>query len=66
MPPAVDYAVAVSLLVFSAIYLFFAIRAVYEVRGFARLLNALVLTVGVGAIVLGYRFFLLIVTLYTA
>jgi hypothetical protein len=66
VPPAVDYAVSLSLLVFSAIYLFFAIRAVYDVRGVARVLSTLVLTVGVGAIVLGYRFFLLIVTLYTA
>lgn len=62
---ALDYFIANSLLVIGAVYLFFAIREVYEVRGVLRVLSTLVLAVAVGAIVLGYRFFLLIVTLYT-
>jgi hypothetical protein len=63
--PALDYALSISLLVVCALYLFFAIAAVYEVRGVARVVSTLVLTIAVGAIVLGYRFFLFIVTLYT-
>ena len=62
---SMDYFLANSLLVVCAAYLFFAIREVYEVRGVVRVLSTLVLTIAVGAIVLGYRFFLLIVTLYT-
>lgn len=62
---ALDYTLSISLLAVCAVYLFFAIRAVYEVRGVARVVSALVLTTAVGAIVLGYRFFLFIVTLYT-
>lgn len=62
---ALDYFLANSLLAVCAVYLFFAIRAVYEVTGVVRVLSTLVLAVAVGAIVLGYRFFLLIVTLYT-
>jgi hypothetical protein len=60
-----DYFIANSILVACAVYLFFAIRVVYEVRGVARVLSTLVLTVAVGALVLGYRFLLLIITLYT-
>lgn len=63
---SLDYFLANSLLVICAVYLFFAIRAVYDVRGVTRVLSTLVLTIAVGAIVLGYRFFLFIVTLYTA
>lgn len=63
--PALDYTLSISLLAVCAIYLFFAIGAVYEVCGVARVVSTLVLTIAVGAIVLGYRFFLFIVTLYT-
>ena len=62
---ALDHWLAISLLVICAGYLFFAIKAVYDVRGVARVLSAVLLTTVVGAIVLGYRFFLFIVTLYT-
>lgn len=62
---SLDNFIAEALLAVCAVYLFFAIRAVYDIRGFARVLSTLALTIAVGAIVLGYRFFLLIVTLYT-
>jgi hypothetical protein len=62
---ALDYTLSLSLLAVCALYLFFAVRAVYDVRGVARVVSTLVLTTAVGAIVLGYRFFLFIVTLYT-
>jgi hypothetical protein len=63
---ALDYFLSISLLVICAVYLFFAVRTVYDVRGVARVASALVLTVAVGAIVLGYRFFLFIITLHTS
>jgi Protein of unknown function (DUF3667) len=62
---ALDYTLSVSLLAVCALYLFYAVRAVYDVRGVARVISTLVLMTAVGAIVLGYRFFLFIVTLYT-
>lgn len=62
---ALDYFLSISLLVACAVYLFFAIRAVYDSRGVTQVLCALLLTTAVGATALGYRFFLLIVTLYT-
>jgi hypothetical protein len=62
---ALDHVLAVSLLVASAVYLFFSTGAVYGARGAVRVLKTLVLTVAVGAIVLGYRFVLLLITLYT-
>jgi Protein of unknown function (DUF3667) len=62
---ALDHAISISLLVICAAYLFFAIPEVYQVRGIARVMSALLLTIAVGATALGYRFFLLIVTLYT-
>jgi hypothetical protein len=63
---ALDHLLALSLLLLCAVYLFFAIRAVYGVRGVMRVLSAVLLTIAVGATALGYRFFLLIVTLYTS
>jgi hypothetical protein len=62
---AFDAILSISLLVICAVYLFFATRAVYEVRGVARILSTLVLTMAIGVIVLGYRFSLLLITLYT-
>ena len=62
---ALDHLLAISLLLICAAYLFFAIPEVYQVRGIARGTSALLLTIAVGASALGYRFFLLIVTLYT-
>lgn len=63
--PIVDYPISISLLIASAIYLYFAVGAVYGARGWTRILQVSVLTVGVAAIVLGYRFFLFVITLYT-
>lgn len=60
-----DHFLSISLLVASAAYLYFAIGAVYGSRGIARIAATLVLTVFVGAIVLGYRFALLLITLYS-
>lgn len=62
---ALDHAIAISLLVSSAIYLFFSMHVVYGAGGVARVFKTVVLTVAVGAIVLGYRFALLLITLYT-
>lgn len=63
--PIVDYPISIGLLMASAIYLYFSVGAVYGSRGWVRILQVSVLTVGVAAIVLGYRFFLFVVTLYT-
>jgi len=60
-----DHVIAISLLASSAVYLFFSTATVYGARGVARVLKTLALTVAVGAIVLGYRFALLLITLYT-
>jgi hypothetical protein len=48
-----------------ATYLYVAIGRVYRARGAARLVASLVLSVGVAAVALGYRFGLLVLTLYT-
>jgi hypothetical protein len=60
-----DHFIAIGLMIVSALYLYFAIGAVYGERGVARILKTAGLTVAVAAIVLGYRFFLLLVTLYS-
>jgi uncharacterized protein DUF3667 len=62
---SLDHFLSISLLVVSAVYLYFAIGAVYGSRGIARIAATLVLTVFVGAIVLAYRFALLLITLYS-
>jgi hypothetical protein len=62
---ALDHVIAVSLLMASALYLYFSTGPVYGARGVARVLKTLVLTVAVAVIVLGYRFALLLITLYT-
>jgi len=61
-----DNGLSVSLLMACAVYLYLAIGAVYAARGTFRVAMTIVLTVGVGAIVLGYRFALFVLTLYTA
>ncbi len=45
-------------------YLYFATGAVYAAAGATRFLKAALLTVAVGAIVLGYRFLIFLITLY--
>jgi hypothetical protein len=60
-----DHMVAITLLIVCAAYLYFAIGTVYGARGLARIVKSLALTVAVAAIVLGYRFVLLWITLYS-
>jgi hypothetical protein len=60
-----DYFLSISMLLISALYLYVAIGEVYGARGAVRVIEALVLTIAVGAVVLGYRFFLFLLTLYT-
>ena len=61
-----DHAISIGLMAGCGIYLYFAIGRVYGGRRRARLINAAGLTVGVAAIVLGYRFALLVITLYSS
>ena len=66
MPAPVDPFVSITLLAACAAYLYVAVGAVYATRGARRLLEVAVLSVGVAALVLGYRFALFALTLYTA
>ncbi len=60
-----DHAISMALLLACGAYLFVSTGVVYGASGVSRVLKTLVLTTSVGAIVLAYRFALLIVTLYT-
>lgn len=60
-----DNAIAIGILAASAVYLYFAIRTVYGAQGLVLVFKTTALTVAVAAAVLGYRFALLLVTLYT-
>lgn len=60
-----DYFLSISMVVICAVYLFFAIGEVYGARGALRVVQVVVLTIAVFAIVLGYRLLLLFITLYT-
>jgi len=60
-----DHLLSISLLMASAMYLYLSIAPVYGTRGVARVAATLVLMVFVGVIALGYRFALLLVTLYS-
>jgi hypothetical protein len=62
---SLDHVISVALRVACAIYLYSAIGAVYVGSAGIRILKAAALTVSVASIVLGYRFILLLVTLYT-
>ena len=62
---AFDHSLSLILLFACAAYLYFATGRVYEARGVGRILRAGVLTLAVAAIVLGYRFVLLPITLWT-
>jgi hypothetical protein len=59
-----DHAISIGLMAVCGAYLYFAIGRVYGGSRKARLVNAVGLTVAVAAIVLGYRFALLVITLY--
>ena len=63
---SLDYTLSIALVVAFAVYLYIATGTVYGARGVIRVLKTAVLTVAVVAIVLGYRFVLLLITLYTA
>jgi hypothetical protein len=62
----VDNALAVALLFACAAYMYVATRKIYGAGGRSRAAQVAVLTIGVAAIVLGYRFALFLLTLYTA
>jgi hypothetical protein len=59
-----DHAIAVTLLLSSFCYIYFAVGRVYGVRGLAGLASSLLLTTAMAAVLLGYRFLLLVITLY--
>ena len=60
-----DHALSIMLLLACALYLFVATGRVYGATGAGRVVKVVVLTTAVAAIVLGYRFVLLLITLYT-
>jgi hypothetical protein len=60
-----DNILSVGLLLASAAYLYFATGIVYRERGLSRGLKVAVLAMFMGVLVVGYRFALLIITLYT-
>lgn len=61
----VDNVLSIVNVVACALYLYAAIGPVYGATGVLRLVQTLVLAVAVGAIVVGYRFVVFLVTLYT-
>ncbi len=60
-----DNAMAAGLLLACAVYMYVASRKVYGAQSVARAAQVALLTVGVGAVVFGYRFGLFVLTLYT-
>jgi hypothetical protein len=62
--PMVDNVLSAANLAACALYVYAAIGPVYGARGPLRAVKALVLTLAVGAIVLGYRFAIFLITLY--
>ena len=64
--PLVDNVLSVVNLAACALYLYVAIGPVYGASGGVRVVQAIVLALAVGAIVLGYRFVLFLITLYAA
>ena len=62
--PRVDTLLSVANLAVCAVYLYAAIGPVYGARGPWRVVQAALLALAVGAIVLGYRFALFLITLY--
>jgi hypothetical protein len=63
--PRVDDVLSVSILVASAAYLYVASSRVYATRGVVRGVQAIGLALATGCIVLGYRFALFVLTLYS-
>lgn len=62
---ALDHVLSVVQLVLLFSYLLLSVRVVYGVLGLPRILSALVLTTIAAALLLGYRFFLFLFTIYT-
>jgi hypothetical protein len=60
-----DYVLSITLLIACAGYLYVAIRTVHRARGASRILKTVALTLAVAIIVIGYRFALLLITLYS-
>lgn len=60
-----DYAISIALLLACGTYLHVATGEVYGATGANRILKVVALTAAVASIVLGYRFVLLVITLYT-
>ena len=63
--PRVDTVLSIVNVAACAAYLYLAIARVYGAQGAARALQAFVLTAAVAAIVLGYRFAVFLITLYS-
>ena len=61
-----DHALSIGLILACAVYLYFAIGRVYGGAGTGKAVRAAGLAVGMSAIVLGYRFVLLLITLYSS
>jgi hypothetical protein len=62
--PIVDNVLSLAILAASATYIYLAIGPVYGATGMLRVAKSVVLAIAVGAIVLGYRFLLFLITLY--
>jgi len=60
-----DHALSIGQLVVCATYIYIATGTVYGAKGVTRILKVLPLAIGVAGIFLGYRFMLLLVTLYS-
>jgi hypothetical protein len=63
--PILDDGIAIGALLMSAAYLYVSAGKVYGGSGTTRMLKAVLLAIATGCIFLGYRFTLLLVTLYT-
>jgi hypothetical protein len=61
----IDNALTALILTVATVYLHFASGTVYRVVGWTRLARALLLALAVGVIVVGYRFAIFVVTLYS-
>lgn len=62
----VDHAVSFLWLALCAVYLYLATGTVYGARGAPRVLKVVALVAAIGCIVLGYRFAVFLITLYSA
>jgi hypothetical protein len=62
--PRIDNVLSIANFAGAAAYLYSAMGTVYGSRGASRIVKALALALAVGVIVLGYRFALLVITLY--